>query len=92
MAGASNTLQEPGHSQRIGIEAGGFFPLGNQIPEVIIGVFEQGLESRVLAGRQTREVALEKSRKDEVQLEHAAPAVPTQTIVFTHGRFRGAER
>ena len=88
--GASNASQQLQDALSVGIRMHRLGAPAHQIPKIVIGTFQQSLESRLLAWGQRGRLPIEEPRQHQIELEHAAPAVPAQTVRFAHEPTRNA--
>src|SRR5436309_8885522 len=79
--------QQSDHLAERGIAA--FAAPADQIPELVVAVFEQNLESREALALEQRRVGMQKPLEHQLVLEQAAAATPAQTVHFdvSHVRF-----
>jgi hypothetical protein len=88
--GASNASQQLQDALSVGIRLHRLGPPAHQIPEVVIGTFQQSLESRLLAEGERGELPIEEPGQHQIELQHATPAMPAQAVGFAHARTRNA--
>ena len=76
--GASKGSQQLHDALSVGIRMHRLGTPADQIPKVVIGTFQQSLESRLLPWGKRGKLPIEEPCQHQIELQHATPAVPAQ--------------